>query len=280
MDDGGNPELIKGFSDETLPEQNNEVCIQCHRSKALNEWQGSPHEIAGIGCVDCHKIHDDPLLVTTPVPRSDSFPVARLDVKPVARYVERCFDCHVDVQAQFNYPSRHPVREGYMNCGSCHNPHGTWLGGRKGEESSAQLCMSCHTQYQGPFVFEHEPVAEGCETCHTPHGSVANNLLVQNEPFICLQCHEFHFHAGLEGEEDDEVYIPAYDPDVAIATGRGDPDFGPREPRVYQDTVPNPNREQGYKSAFAKKCTQCHTQVHGTDNPSQTVPGEGKGLMR
>ena len=27
-------------------------------------------------------------------------------------------------------------------------------------------------------------------------------------------------------------------------------------------------------------CTQCHTQVHGTDSPSQTISGRGAGLMR
>ena len=43
-------------------------------------------------------------------------------------------------------------------------------------------------------MFEHAPVTESCLTCHRPHGTVANNLLKQGEPFLCLQCHEMHFH--------------------------------------------------------------------------------------
>ena len=58
-------------------------------------------------------------------------------------------------------------------------------------------------------AFEHEPVFEGCDGCHAPHGAVANNLLVQNEPFLCLQCHQPHFHSILEGFEGDYGTPPA-----------------------------------------------------------------------
>ena len=44
--------------------------------------------------------------------------------------------------------------------------------------------------------------------------------------------------------------------------------------------VPNLGAQRSYKQAFATKCTQCHTQVHGSDLPSQAVPGLGQGLMR
>ena len=44
--------------------------------------------------------------------------------------------------------------------------------------------------------------------------------------------------------------------------------------------VPNPFGQEGYKMAFTTKCTQCHTQVHGTDLPSQAVPSLGRGLAR
>jgi hypothetical protein len=99
---------------------------------------------------------------------------------------------------------------------------------------------------------------------------VANNLLVQNEPFLCLQCHEMHFHSGLEGEPDETAYVPIFDPDF--------------DPDVPRDTYPGglvPNiGPSGFRQAFTTKCTQCHTQVHGSDLPSQTVPGLGQGLTR
>ena len=102
----------------------------------------------------------------------------------------------------------------------------------------------------------------------TPHGAVADNLLQQNEPFICLQCHELHFHAGLEGWDEDPVEDTQFYTNPDFANG------------YYPDGVPNPGGTQSMKMAFTTKCTQCHTMVHGTDSPSQAVPNSGRGLMR
>jgi DmsE family decaheme c-type cytochrome len=248
--ESGDASLIKGLGDMTQPEDVAEVCTACHRSASLHDWPGSTHEMNGVGCGDCHNPHIPAQLATA-------------DPDP-------CYRCHTEVQAQFEYPSHHPVREGHMVCASCHTPHGGSIGLVKNEERVAELCFDCHTYLQGPFVFEHEPVMEGCDVCHNPHGAVANNLLVTNEPFLCLQCHEMHFHAGLEGNNESETYIPRFDP-------ANNPDDG----ITYPDgLVPNPFQESGYKRAFTTKCTQCHTQVHGSDLPSQTVPGQGNGLMR
>jgi DmsE family decaheme c-type cytochrome len=116
------------------------------------------------------------------------------------------------------------------------------------------LCYECHQGKEGPFVFEHAPVVEDCSLCHSAHGSIPNNLLTVNEPTLCLQCHEFHFHAGLLSPE-------------------GEWEVGGSE---YE----NPNGEHSFNAAFTTKCTQCHSQVHGTDLPTQSVPGAGYGLVR
>jgi DmsE family decaheme c-type cytochrome len=248
---GGDAALIRGLGPATPPEEIWEVCTGCHRAGTLHDWPGSTHELNAVSCTDCHNPH---------LPQSH----ARSES-------EICLPCHTQVEAQMHFPSHHPVREGHMSCSSCHTPHGGSIGLLRTEERLSDLCLDCHTQYQGPFIFEHEPVLEGCETCHAPHGSVANNLLVQNEPFICLQCHEFHFHAGLEGSNENATYIPRYDPaNDPTADGITYPG----------GMVPNPFQESGYKRAFTTKCTQCHTQIHGSDLPSQTVPGRGDGLMR
>jgi DmsE family decaheme c-type cytochrome len=251
MEAGGDAELIRGLGDETDPEGTAEVCGSCHMSGALHDWIGSVHPTNGVGCSDCHRVHANP--------------------GEIARYSLTCMGCHPDVQAQFNYPSHHPVRQGHMDCSSCHQPHGNSVNLLKNEERPAELCFSCHRALQGPWIFEHEPVYEGCDVCHAPHGAVADNLLWQAEPFLCLQCHEMHFHAGLEGEDEEFVNVPAFDPT-----------FDPDTPRpTYPDgLVPNPGRGESYKLAYTTKCTQCHTQVHGSDSPSQTVPGRGRGLMR
>ncbi len=74
---------------------------------------------------------------------------------------------------------RQAVREGKMTCTSCHNNHGS-ENNNLNKETLNDLCVECHAEYQGPFVYEHAPVVEDCSVCHDPHGTIANNLLLQN----------------------------------------------------------------------------------------------------
>lgn len=99
-----------------------------------------------------------------------------------------CYSCHKSQEAQSRMPSHHPIVEGKMKCGECHNPHGGPRGMLR-EESVMETCARCHQEKVGPFTFEHPPVNEDCTTCHKPHGSVQDNLLAQSEPFLCLKCH-------------------------------------------------------------------------------------------
>jgi DmsE family decaheme c-type cytochrome len=141
-----------------------------------------------------------------------------------------------------------------MTCSSCHDVHATTEAQLRTKQRVSDLCFECHQEKEGPFVFEHAPVQEDCRTCHTAHGSVANNLLTANEPMLCLQCHEFHFHAGYR----------AADEPVHIGNAMRQSPYGARS----------------FNVGFTTKCTQCHSRVHGSDLPSQTVTGRGRGLTR
>lgn len=167
-----------------------------------------------------------------------------------------CLSCHKDIKVKSYYPSHHPIREGKMKCSSCHQHHGSLVKNLKTNERLNDLCFACHADKRGPFVFEHAPVTEDCLGCHDPHGTVANNLLTQNEPFLCLQCHESHFHAGRLGLEETRT-LPS-----------------------TQHVSLNPHGTEGWRRAFLTKCTQCHFKIHGTDDPSQTISGRGKGMTR
>jgi DmsE family decaheme c-type cytochrome len=113
-----------------------------------------------------------------------------------------CFQCHTNVRASFELPHRHPVLEGKVSCSDCHNPHkgdavkggGTSMpqkvrGGGITMLGANGTCLQCHTAQGGPFVFEHEAVREGCITCHSPHGSVNQKMLIQRNSNLCLKCH-------------------------------------------------------------------------------------------
>ncbi len=83
-----------------------------------------------------------------------------------------CYRCHADVYAQFSLTSHHPVPEGKMFCGDCHDAHGQMEGNLRAETLNL-LCWKCHAEKQGPFAYEHPPVTENCAYCHKPHGTVA-----------------------------------------------------------------------------------------------------------
>jgi DmsE family decaheme c-type cytochrome len=165
-----------------------------------------------------------------------------------------CYGCHSDVRAAAYLPSHHPVAEGKVSCLDCHNPHGGEVGFTV-TGTTRELCFSCHADKEGPFVYEHAPVNEDCQICHAPHGSVADNLLHQSEPTLCLSCHPMHFHAtviGVDGEFD-----------------------SPQAPERAGFSTPD-----AWKRGFLTKCTQCHTEIHGSDLPSQSVSGHGTALTR
>ena len=64
-----------------------------------------------------------------------------------------------------------------MDCGSCHNPHGTVSDALIAANSINESCYSCHAEKRGPFLWEHAPVNENCLNCHVPHGSIRPNML-------------------------------------------------------------------------------------------------------
>jgi DmsE family decaheme c-type cytochrome len=150
-------------------------CLSCHAGAHPN-FDRSPHAKANVGCISCHSVHnskDKAQLLKTSQPAL-------------------CFQCHSDVKPSFGMPFHHKVEEGLVKCSDCHDVHGSFS--RANLKSTADqnaVCTKCHTEVRGPFVFEHAPVrAEGCTSCHTPHGSQNARLL--NMPSIntlCNQCH-------------------------------------------------------------------------------------------
>ena len=54
------------------------------------------------------------------------------------------------------------------------------------------LCIQCHDQINTQYAYMHGAVTgNACLMCHNPHISALSNLLRENGPGMCLQCHEF-----------------------------------------------------------------------------------------
>lgn len=228
------------------------ICQTCHTDDDTMEWKHSTHAAYGLGCSDCHTIHGN----------SDSKGMK------TERQDELCYSCHGKIRAQMHMPNHHPVKEEKMYCNDCHNPHGSQTRPMlRTDERKNELCLTCHMDYSGPFAFEHAPVTEDCTICHSPHGTVADNLLKQNEPFLCLQCHELHFHTNFRPNTDAlEQYaaqgIPGAQEILDQSKGSGMPD------------------NHAMQMAMMTRCSQCHPKVHGSDLPSLYTPGGGSRLTR
>lgn len=182
VDGGGDKSKIFDPANATSKEVD-AMCLGCHQGKHQN-FDRSAHAEGNVSCINCHDIHHskEDSLLKAPQPTL-------------------CFQCHTDVKPQFSEPFHHKVNEGLVQCTDCHDPHGTFE--RKSLKSAAQqdaVCVKCHTETAGPFVYEHAVVkTEGCTACHTPHGGPNPRMLNRaNVDTICLQCHSpsTNFTAG------------------------------------------------------------------------------------
>lgn len=158
-------------------------CLACHETGRATHlaWGTSEHARSGVLCSDCHAVHDREPQHVRQVEH-----VAGPAFDHAQSTTRLCVSCHPDVASRLDLPSHHPVREGILGCTDCHSPHESrrvTLGAR------TSLCTSCHQDLAGPWIFEHPPAAEDCGYCHTPHGSVSNDLLETTQPGACISCH-------------------------------------------------------------------------------------------
>ncbi len=175
-----NPTAELAFTKLTTDRQS-AVCLQCHENSTRIGFTGGAHHNGSVSCASCHAVM---------TPRSEHA------LLKTASQQELCYTCHADVRGQMFKASHHPVREGRMECSSCHNPHGSQPSLLK-RGSLNETCTSCHTEKRGPFVWEHAPVRESCANCHEPHGANNRNLLTRKDPFLCMSCHSYGGHINL-----------------------------------------------------------------------------------
>ena len=231
------------------PATRKDLCLECHDGAPTMAWHSSSHNREGVACTDCHNPHPK-----TDVPRVVA--VSHTTLKRPRRLPmsvdepEACYKCHPKIYGFSMLPSHHPIAEGKMVCSDCHDAHGQAQGNLK-EATINEVCYECHAEKEGPFAYEHAPVTENCAICHEPHGTVANNLLRQPTTFLCMRCHSGH---STHGASENCFRCHFVGADITNVAG------GPMD--AMAATTPM-SRE-----ALFTDCTQCHSQVHGSDLPS------------
>lgn len=211
----GLPPVVFGIDSPTPADGQNQACLTCHTDHGRLDWQDSAHQAAGLPCAACHRIH-----------------AARDPVLDGQQQQQACFDCHPGRRADLYKPSSHPLRFGSMTCSDCHDPHNGGHDLLLQQATVNDTCYTCHAEKQGPYLWEHAPVAEDCSLCHQPHGSNHPPLLRKRPPLLCQQCHSAAGHPSLDLSSD------------AVA-----------------DSARN-------RFLLGRGCLNCHSQVHGSNHPS------------
>jgi len=245
VDAGGDKTKIRTFEHETA-KQKSEACLSCHAGKEEhNNFRRGEHWRNDVGCTDCHSPHYSPTTpdkVAGPVAtRNDApsslqalgrFGAHANDLAPAKMLVKNdpqlCLSCHNEMKGQFTRPFHHRVLEGAMKCSDCHNPHGGFeLKQARLAVGSDAACVKCHSDKQGPFVFEHAPLkVEGCSSCHDTHGSANPKMLKRNQMNqLCIECHT-----------------------NTLAIG-----------------APNTPSFHNQSSTRFQNCTTCHAKIHGSN---------------
>jgi DmsE family decaheme c-type cytochrome len=175
---GGDKSKIVSFANLSRAESSRR-CLECHGESAAQHYSGSSAHLGNnVGCTDCHSPHH----------------AEQANHLLVRKQPELCYTCHAGQRAEFARPYRHRVNAGLVECADCHNVHGTGTVRQVRDLASGDAaCFKCHSDKQGPYVYEHLPVkTDGCSSCHTPHGSTNPRMLrVSNVNLLCLQCHSY-----------------------------------------------------------------------------------------
>ena len=210
-DPAANP--VRNFK-KLSSDQVNATCTTCHNRGEHALWEGSQHDSRGLSCTTCHSVHDY---------KSETKQLKAKDE------MELCATCHKDKVAKLNKSAHMPVREGKMECTSCHNVHGsTNVKLLRAGDSVTESCTSCHAEKRGPYLWEHAPVREGCTTCHDAHGSSNERMLQAKLPMLCQRCHAPSGHPG----------------------------------SMYDAKQLTSNR------LLSRSCVNCHAAIHGSNHPA------------
>lgn len=270
-----------------------EMCAACHDAEAkrfhktpMGKAFANPHsDLEKLGCESCH----GPGKAHVESPTKETVAVRFLsEATPVEEKNNACLSCHTTGKQMFWRGGPHESRG--MACVDCHSGHPekkdvslsrdarfsspltTNVTLKKAEP---ELCLTCHQMRKAQLQrSSHMPYREGkvtCSSCHNPHGTPHPKQLIQattNEnclschterrgPFAwehppvmenCANCHEPH---GTSNPQLLKVRMPRVCDSCHVMS---------RHPTTPQPLSSNKN--------FNRGCTNCHSQIHGSNHPS------------
>lgn len=257
-------------------------CIPCHddiyqQYKKTVHYRLDSSELKGVerGCETCHG--PGSRHVQSKGAAGDIISFNKLSSQESS---EICLQCHQG-EPTMDWRANVHVMSG-VGCNECHKSHKVtaekmvYLG-------DPDICFTCHQEKKVQHLLpSHHPVKEKkmkCSSCHNNHGSENNNLKKLNLNDVCFDCHaEYQGPFVYEHAPAVEDCTICHDPHGAVANNllkQSEPFLCLRCHRGHKENPKTGNHPT--TAALMTSCTQCHSQVHGSDLPSQV---KGGGLTR
>lgn len=110
---------------------------------------------------------------------------APISSKQLANLPDSVRTAENSTQVAASHRSVHPP---YLlkKCSLCHDPNAKI----KLLLPQPALCNLCHDDFKVVYAYQHEPSGTGsCSTCHNPHTSENEKLLLKTGQQMCLTCH-------------------------------------------------------------------------------------------
>lgn len=245
-------------------------CESCHGPGSLHVDEGDPSKIINFSklsseeissiCLKCHK-KDEEIMDWW-----DSMH---------AKTGESCISCHVvhkEEKVVINHRSPAEIERASVSTVNLKEPE-------------PELCYKCHGDIKTLVSYpSHHPIKERkmkCTDCHNVHSGVANSLRTEERlNDLCFKCHSdkqgpFTF----EHEPVTEDCTICHEPHGTVANNLlkvNEPFLCLQCHHVHFQI----NHHKDVAMTAAQRCTQCHTQIHGSDYPSMTLTGGGDSLTR
>lgn len=275
-------------------------CVaRCHRhDKLAEDFRLSVHGeqirpedgLPLVNCESCHgpgslaiaNLDDDPETNDRLKKKCDTTTFLDINNLPPQAQSLICMKCHsaasIPILSHWN-ASVHALND--VSCFDCHKLH-KGPQQKVSHEEVSELCYGCHPEVRVENnLFSHHPLREkkmACTDCHEPHGTTQEKLLKGISPKeTCTRCHmekqgPFAYEHGDANENCANCHSPhgsvnnnllnAAMPFLCLQCHGGH--VGETSAGIEDS-----------KGLFLNRCTDCHSQIHGTDIPAPAVTGNG-----